>query len=149
MAKTKADLHREWARVLDMCEGTIIYPEECCKFEGVTFDSTPGFSEKPESYEFAVAILEGKPVFVGDRIWSKHILQFMIVDKLTLIYDDCCSWHEPERTFSLNGIELPCPTSNGNWAFMFGDGRVYKFKTQDNRDKVSQAIIKILDEAVK
>jgi len=24
--KTRADLYREWARVLDMCEGTNIYP---------------------------------------------------------------------------------------------------------------------------
>ena len=61
----QSDLFREYARILDLCEGTTIKPHKCIKNQaGQTFLSTPNFLGKPEDYNFAVAIIDNKPVFI-------------------------------------------------------------------------------------
>jgi len=103
----KSDLHREWARVLDMCEGTKVDPSECWKFDGevknrcISFDSCG-------KYEFAVAVLEDKPVFVGDKIYSKLCSAMITVD-CPISNSGYYSWNPPKKTFMLNGEHLPCP----------------------------------------
>lgn len=42
-----SDLYREWARVLDMCEGTKVKPWECVKFEYGEFSYHPEFTRLP------------------------------------------------------------------------------------------------------
>jgi hypothetical protein len=69
--KTKADLHREWARVLDMCEGTEVAPTSCWKNNGLlAVGFTPNLECSPDTYSFAFAIFEDKPVFIGDELWN-------------------------------------------------------------------------------
>lgn len=67
----KSDLYREWARVLDMCEGTAVKPEKCFYVDGFKgcIAVCPQFNKDPNTYNFAVAILEDKPVFVGDTLY--------------------------------------------------------------------------------
>lgn len=67
----KSDLYREWARVMDMCEGTNAKPEYCWKLGGWYMGEIPDFGAPPKGYTFAVAILEDKPVFFGDKVYSK------------------------------------------------------------------------------
>jgi len=117
----KSDLYREWARVLDMCEGSNVSPYSCVKYQGGILLANPEFSDYPECYEFAVAILEDKPVFVGDKIYANNcVSQLTVVGKSTqqgyiyvgdsVNYDiSILSWNPPKKTFLLNGVDLPCP----------------------------------------
>ena len=67
--KTVADLHRELARVLDMCEGTSVNPDTCWKFDGIRKSVAPFLTAPPSLYSFAIAIVENKPVFIGDELY--------------------------------------------------------------------------------
>lgn len=95
----KSDLHREWARVLDMCEGTKVDPVDCWKIGVRRPGIVPRFCEDLERYEFAVAILEDKPVFVGDVLYhesgSKHIIAYRPNSF------EGYSWNTPKKTYSL------------------------------------------------
>ena len=152
----KADLYRELARVIDMCEGTVVDPKFCWKYEGVNINGMPYFDSELEQYEFALGIVEGKPVFKGDKLyWKRTGIKFdwsqgefsnpIDYEKLTLT--------KPSRTFNLNGVELPCPekskTEEGYMLSIFHDDMrsEYLFKSYTNRDKVAQQLIKILNEA--
>ena len=152
----KSDLYREWARVLDMCEGTVVKPWSCVRRKTdeylSTFYATPDFDDIEGEWSFAVAILEGKPVFVGDVVYHKsgprHIVAFR-PDSL-----DGYSWNPPKKTFMLNGEELPCPVeAEEGWfidikAGTDKDKRFY-FERHICRDKVADAIIKLLRENTK
>ena len=60
-----SDLFREYARILDMVEGTTIKPCHCIKnTNGQRFQNVPNFLGTPEDYNFAVAIIDNKPVFI-------------------------------------------------------------------------------------
>lgn len=155
----KSDLYREWARVLDMCELTKVKPESCWKYAGFKTDQhIPEFAEDYNKYEFAVAILEGKPVFVGDRIWLKSIGAYSIVPAKealhTGITDEYCSWVEPKKTFMIDGVELPSPrpyrVENGNFLIIAGTKHnYYAFDKIIDRNRVERAIVNILEDASK
>ena len=135
----KSDLYREWARVLDMCEGTKVNPDYCWK-------SCGQFSDDPKCYEFAVAILKDRPVFVGDKVWLKHVEKWSVVTSGTRAYtinDSCCSWDEPKKTIELNGVELPMPSGSG-YTYIMIDGEHYWFKSHSDRLKVVEAIKNLL-----
>lgn len=79
--KTQAELHREWARVLDMCEGTKVDRIDCFKYDYRQHKGCVHYflAGEPSAYEFAVAIVEGTPVFRGDELYhlngGKHLVQ--------------------------------------------------------------------------
>ena len=57
---------------------------------------------------------------------------------------------KPKRTFTLNGVELPCPvdwkeSSNGNVAVI--DGEIFWFKNKMDADLVRDTLSKIFREA--
>lgn len=67
---TRADLHEQWARVLRMCEEEEITAEGCWKFYGdIGNDDKPYLDCEISAYEFAIAIIERKPVFIGDTLY--------------------------------------------------------------------------------
>lgn len=145
----KSDLYREWARVMDMCEGTNVSAGLCWTLDGVGRDQdcNPVFSEDPDSYEFAVAILEGNPVFVGDRVYSK------ICDGMVTVTDQISnhgyySWNPPKKTFMLNGEELPCPvTTQGGDVMIIKVGNQechFMFESGKDADKVMTSIYNLL-----
>lgn len=68
----RSELYREYARVIDLCEGTRVKPSECVKIQGVLIGGDPEFITHPECYTFALAIVEDKPVFVGDVLYNAH-----------------------------------------------------------------------------
>lgn len=101
--KTLADLYREWARVLDMCERTEVKPEDGWKFDGKVRNHIPG-------YEFSIGIIEGMHVFRGDTLHRgsvKHIAIGVDADGyIRCLYEDgqvdshsqnCLSWNPPKQ----------------------------------------------------
>ena len=70
------DLYLEYPRVIRMCKGTALEdtPWKCvrAKIRGALFTCDhPFFNGDPKGYTFAVGVLDNKPVFVGDSIYSK------------------------------------------------------------------------------
>lgn len=152
----KSDLYREWARVLDMCEGSNVDPGDCWRIEGeqsYPFPTTPKFTRNPECYSFAVAIVEDKPLFVGDELyWKSDGLRFNWHKGLFENYSEYqrwLSWQPPKKTFTLNGEELPCPSKCGLYGFQLGVFATYCFKTQEECTKVLNSINKLLKDATK
>ena len=152
----KSDLHREWARVLDMCEGTTVLPTSAWKFKNhIQDDKLPNFEyDNPELFEFTVAILEDKPVFIGDTIYNKRLGSCHTVTDGTHISDVCWSgysWHPPKKTFLMNGEELPCPDRSDKYELRivgFHENIYYFYNNLDIR-KVEAAINKLLQDATK
>ena len=138
----KSDLYREWASVLDMCDGTNVDPNDCWKFNGefknrcIEFDSCG-------KYEFMVAILEDKPVFVGDKVYDQYDGSESVVDYRPESLDGF-SRNPPKKTFMLNGEELPCPVKSGEWYFTIGGQLIVRFKRAGDLVKVQKAIMKLL-----
>lgn len=148
----RSDLFREYARVIDMCEGTSVAVEDGIKYRGklmseIGDEELSLFVHHPEHYEFALAILEGKPVFKGDEVYRKttgspHIVRG-IID--TEEFFNTLTWAKP-RTFTLNGEVLPCPWSGKggfDWSFTAG-GRAFYFNTEEKRDQVLNAVLRVL-----
>ena len=84
--KTQEQLHLEMARVCRMCEGTEVSVWKCVKYEGIIFFKR-AFDSIAEDYEFAIAIVEGKPVFRGDELYLKS---FPMSKKVKVIRADEC-----------------------------------------------------------
>jgi len=157
----KSDLYREWARVLDMCEGTKVDPLMCWKFSGHLQLSSPAFVHVPSLYTFAVAILEDKPVFIGDKVYANNCTSPLVVEGISkqkgyIFVGNCTnydisilSWNPPKKTFFLNGVELPCPDGNkgGYQIGMFSER--YYFTDFHDAQKVANAINKLLQDATK
>lgn len=147
------DLYIKYARVIEMCKGTALEnaPWLCIKLYGVGgLTSHPSLTHDPEHYEFAIAILEDRPVFVGDTLYHPCGAKWIVVgstDDLTGM-----TWQppKPKRTFMLKGVELPCPvdwreSSNGDVAVI--DGEIFWFKNKMDADLVRNTLSKIFKEA--
>lgn len=151
----KSDLYREWARVLDMCEGTKVNLKSAWKFKSYPqSDRLPNFENNhPDHYLFAVEILEDKPVFVGDKVWCTYLNRFVEVKNATqiklLVRDGQAAWQPPKKTFMLNGEELPCPSKFGKYGFQLGVFALHCFETQNDCTKVLNFINKLLKDATK
>lgn len=91
--KTLADLHREWARVLDMCEWTEAMPWDGWKYNGKRNNWLPIFHtpSEPTLYEFSIGIIEGKHVFRGDILCChgrEAIIDGYINNLITGVFED-------------------------------------------------------------
>lgn len=145
------DLYIEYARIIKMCKGTALEdtPWLGVRFNGSEFYDHPRFDTLVENYQFAIAILEGRPVFVGDSLYHPSGAKWIVGDT-----DDLTgmSWQppKPKRMFTLNGVELPCPvdwreSSNGDVAVI--DGEIFWFKNKMDADLVRDTLSKIFKEA--
>lgn len=146
------DLYIKYARVIEMCKGTALEstPWLCVKYDGEVMFRHPAFDVTPKYYEFAIAILEDKPVFVGDTLYHKETGKKYIVSSITVF--KFLTWQppKPKRTFELRGVELPCPvawreSSNGDVAVI--DGEIFWFKNKMDADLVRNTLSKIFREA--
>lgn len=139
--KTKSDLHREYARVLDMCEGTGVQPEDCVRYVGTKpLGINWEFSDEPHLYSFATALLEGRPAFIDDRVYYHDGLSFSVTWADSLAG---CSWNPPKKTFTLNGEELPLP-DDGDGFHLYLSCSGWRWRDSNDRDKVNDAITKLL-----
>jgi hypothetical protein len=119
----RSDLYREWARVLDMCEGTKVNSWKCVKWYDKlgTFEPHLLNTSDINTFKFAIAIVENKPVFVGDELYwihngGKHKIKsitddgWLVTDENGVFHFSGASWNPPKpKTFNLNGVELPLP----------------------------------------
>lgn len=93
----KNDLYLNYAEIIKMCKGTALEdkPWVCVKFEGngIWHGAHPHFDNSPESYEFAIAILEDRAVFVGDSLYHPSGAKWIVggTDDLTGM-----SWQPPK-----------------------------------------------------
>ena len=153
--KTQRELNLEyWGRVHDMCDaynkqhGTNIKTQQCVKYYGNVWDlpiKHPVFDDK--NYDLAVAIIEGKPVFVGDKIYTKRAGQEVTVSEGFLSAIDYTLTQPHKRTFDLNGKQLPCPSEDYDESVLELLGEHYYFESIEDRNEVAREIIKLLDNA--
>jgi len=153
------DLYLEYARVIKMCEGTELedtpwriiqwrnIPNGASKWECFTTHPDFGRLDPQTEVRFAVAVLEGRPVFVGDTLWIKDGHGFTVEDDLHIDHR-IMSWTPPtpKRTFTLNGAELPCPGNTNHYGF-YCAGKFFGFHSVCDSEMVSDAIINLLTEA--
>jgi len=155
--KTQRELNLEyWGRVHDMCDaynkqhGTNIDTKQCVKVDGDIWKMSnhPAFSDIPGYYSLAVAIIENKPVFVGDKIYTKRTGQeITITEGFLSAIDYTITPPKPKRTFNLNGQQLPCPSKDDNYPLEIL-GEFYYFESREDRNKVAKAINDLLDNAL-
>ncbi len=155
--KTQRELNLEyWGRVHDMCDaynkqhGTNISPEKCVKVGGDIWNLKnihPMFDG--HKYDLAVAIIEDKPVFVGDKIY--HKAQKHCVPIMEGAFYDPRYWTitppKPKRTFELNDKQLPCPSEDYDEYVLKLLGEHYYFESIEDRNEVAMIIIKLLNNA--
>ncbi|SEN68010.1 hypothetical protein [Nitrosomonas marina] len=175
------ELNREyWGRIHDMCAGTKVKPWECIRWHPEDNPVWRYFSEHPQIcsfedswiVEFAVTVIEDKPVWVGSVLYDKdgnqytitgYFLGALIVEHNTktggvqwLDWKTDASWTPPahKRTFTLNGEELPCPVKHRGQLTKTGIGIsstrkrfAVWFESKSQCDAVMDAIEKIITEA--
>ena len=150
------DLYLKYAEIIKMCQGTALEdtPWLGVRFNGSEFYDHPRFDTLAKNYQFAVAILEDRPVFPGDILCFKPSGSEYVASKHTTasaVSDMTWQPPKPKRTFMLNGVELPCPARGGESTFLIGTcARAlmgYRFGTHEDRDRVLHEIERILDEA--
>jgi len=139
--KKRSDLYREWAMVLDMCEAAGISTYGTWKFDGIVQANKPILSlAKLEEYEFAIAIVEGKPVFRGDKVYDTTTgVEFIAGEHPSSMYR--ATWNPPRRTITINGEELPAP-DGGNFTMNI---IFHGWKRSEDRDAAQAAILRALD----
>lgn len=134
--------------------GTDVKPWECVLVNKSKLSKHPDFLYSPENYTFAITILEGRPVFWGDRIYSKsgEIFDWCDGDYYRQITHliGVWIWIPPKkRTFMLSGVELPCPVVDrheDDIALSVLDSTFW-FRDCADRDLVAESIVKLLTEA--
>jgi hypothetical protein len=145
--KTQRELVLEfWGRLYDMCDdynkrhGTNIKPQDCVKHCGGKWNLKEPPMFDGHKYDLAVAIIEGKPVFVGDKIYTKRAGQEVTVSEGFLSAIDYTLTQQQKRTFELNGQQLPCPSEDYDENVLELFGEYYYFESMEDRNKVAQAI---------
>ena len=152
-------LEHYWSVIVPMARDHVIKPWECVRHVNEDkFTDHPKFEGKPWNYTFALTVLEGKPVFYSDKIYSKSGETFNWNDseyrrQLTmkgLKIATVWTWTPPptkKRTFMLGDKELPCPDKNkGGYQISLISSRHF-FSDFHDAQKVANAIDAILTEA--
>lgn len=163
VTKEKAELLQKWADVNKMCVGTEVDPRSCIKVIGIIWRTNcdPNFNDPINYYDFAIAIVENKPVFVGDELYHKddkvkisaklneHYLYYYLDGRT--YHDDkkSFSWNKPKKTININGKEFVAPLSSGKGHVLYiGTGSAskgYEWQNSQDRDAIEQELIKILE----
>lgn len=115
--KTQIDLYREYVRVSDMCDaynkdhGTDIKPWKCVRTCDGLGNVTQVFYEHPkfdaknkDAYKFAIAILDGQPVWIGDKVYHSTLGHAVTINQDHAVYGlKNATWTPPtkKRTFML------------------------------------------------
>ena len=165
--KTVIDLMEEYVRVAKMCDAyneehsTDINPWDCVRNPHLIFTDHPDLRfGHHEQTTFSIAILEGRPVFVGDAIywvggkefdWKVDIMvgfSFKDHERITHIIKSL-TWTPPtkKRTFMLNGVELPCPASDYREHKTLVGYRAFYWESEQHHKLFGDAIANLLTAA--
>lgn len=156
--KTQEDLYLEYAIVIQMTReynaknNADVKPWECVKSFNIPLECCPVFEYKPENYTFAIAILEGKPVFVGDKLFHKSTgIPWTVTDPENDLSHMIWTPPQKKRTFMLNGVELECPKDGGsvrhNTKSVLLNEYVFNFSSEQAAIDCGNALYKLLSKA--
>lgn len=121
-ANNLAGLYEEYGRVIRMCEGTKVSPTICWCVSGYKFNSHPGFNGPPETYEFAIAIVEDKPVWRGSsELYRKDNGEY-VVPSAEWASTDLCSVYCGGKNININNLTWTPPNPNAKWKKLFEEG---------------------------
>jgi hypothetical protein len=123
------------------------------KWKGEICRSIPTLNDDIDTYEFALAIVEDRPVFKGDVLWTKDSQQITVDTGLAtfdgykiwtsdgrLFMCDFLSWQEPKRTITINGKEYPSPLTHPTNSSITVSGIAFYFNTMEECLVVRQAL---------
>ena len=134
-----------------MCEGTGVDPRSCVRYEpgAAPVIEPPGVDlYRQGNYTFAVAILEGEPVFIGGVLYHKLTgISFDVTDDVT-VDSAKHSWNKPKRTFVLAGRELPLPSKTVTQCNAYAGSAPYYFDDPADRYAFEDALNTIIHEAI-
>lgn len=116
-------MHHYWGHIFDMCKHTKLQGREweCVRFETEKLEDHPTFISPPEYYEFAVGIVEDRPVFPGDRLWEPG--KPLIVDEYTDLFH--LTWIPPSQEECIQNLPAPVGKSEGLILIMSGEEQFY------------------------
>ena len=163
---TQSEVFEQLARVAKLIEGTDLELRNVAKYtstEGFPVEFIDIYGE-PSGYTFALALVEGKPVFAGDKLWSNYSNKEVTIEGTTVYKDnlylthinnagdggdtclDTLTWKQPKKTFMLNSIELPLPTSDDR--YYISDAHInlreFTWESARDRDSVAHELIQLL-----
>lgn len=146
---TKADLFREYARILDLVEGTSISPNDCVKFDSrILSNQNITFTADQEKYEFAVGIIENKSVFPNDIVYDENGKEYK-VNKNTNLSNYSLTLPKPKQ-FTLNNKIYSKPESiQIPGSFYFSEFQLdllknFYWKSMAEKDDVFVAFVTLL-----
>ena len=165
MQVTRSEVFSELARVSKMIEGTDLQLHHVAKYRGVPLQHLGGADTwLTDQFTFALAIVEGKPVFTGDTLWGSNlgaevtimgldIPRGYLIDSKGNYVRTNLTWKQPKRTFLLNGEELPLPDSKQPtvgklyWfdALFIKEIQEFQWNSAEDREQVQTAILKLLN----
>ena len=147
---SEAEIFKEYARVIEMCEGTKVMSWQCVKFDGRTFTHRSGvaaqLSLNPEqrgNVTFAVAIVEDRPVWLYDFLYANGTdckrevvelenfgnLIMQLGGSLKIVSSKNLSWYPPKpKTIT---VTIPVPMSYGHVRWADGSLNLYFKNTED------------------
>ena len=171
------ELYLKYAEVIEMCRGTKLEatPWVCVKYLDGTIKDHPLFRNTNErDFKFALAIVEDKPVFIGDVLYNdifetKYIVEGTSTCGLRLkgVYSGAyyegnpklLTWKIPKKIFKLGEYEFPCPKEVSEfWSlplktfdryFIIDDNNAFLFDTEEDAKLVKDTLIKIFRENLK
>lgn len=163
---TQAEVFEQFARVSRLIEGTELKLKDVFKYDGKeALTDVIAHSLRSEKYSFALALVEGKPVFVGDTlyltetVYGKSSVEITGIDKNTnyltclggIAKLEILTWQVPKRTFTINGEELPLPTDKNGGSpsestvyYLTSDIQRFRWDSVEDRDRVQGALEKLL-----
>lgn len=152
----RSDLFRQYARVIDMCEGTNVNVLDCIKFNGVPWmelnrsTNDPEFSRDPSCYGFAIAILEGKPLFVGNTVYHATDGKMIISEYGPPVREfiDQITWNKPERKIKIASVKLPRPLDDESPHQVGVCGTSYYFRSIDDSREFMNGVIELINRAM-
>lgn len=162
------ELYLKYAEVIKMCEGTELEdtPWVCVKNPWIqSFSKHPDFSmPRMGDSEFAIAVLKGRPVFIGDKVFVKDNKYPYVnwrsfecwKDQIKVLSKDW-TWEEPKKKFKLGEHLLPCPKEVSEFwplksldrSLIIDNYNVFLFDTEEDAKFVKDTLIKIFKENLK
>lgn len=163
------ELYLKYAEVIEMCKGTKLEatPWVCVKYLDGTIKDHPLFRNTNErDFKFAIAVVEDKPVFVGDKVFIKdnrypniNWENFKHWENGIKALSKDWTWQEPKKKFKLEEYEFPCPKGIYEfWSlpiktldryFIIDDNNAFLFDTEEDAKLVKNTLIRIFKENLK
>lgn len=105
--KSRADLFEAAAKMMRMCDEAGV--DYVFKFDGVVYNTIPHFVNFVDKYEFPLAIVEGKPVFKGDKLYDSYGRLVNVEEAKKFDGDDAVSLRTDGRWYRLDSYSWNPP----------------------------------------